>query len=100
MLVYVKKTVRATLSRSRGARGNSGCSQRKEENLMSAHYSMVIEWSDEDHAFLVPLPEWVEQVYMPCTHGATNEEAARHGREVLDMLQAHADAGEIPAAPA
>ncbi len=66
---------------------------------MTARYSMVIEWSDEDQAYLVTLPEWAAQVAMPCTHGTTYEEAAQHGREVLDMLLANAAAGEIPPAP-
>ncbi len=33
------------------------------------HYSMVIQWSDEDHAYLVTLPEWADQVLGPVTDG-------------------------------
>ena len=50
------------------------------------HYSMVIEWSDDDQAFLVTLPEWAEQVIQPVTHGDTYEEAVKNGKEVLEML--------------
>ncbi len=52
----------------------------------SIHYSMLIEWSEEDQAFLVTLPEWAQQVYMPATHGDTYDEAVKNGREVLGML--------------
>jgi len=44
------------------------------------NYSMGIKWSNEDHVFVVTLPEF------PQTHGATYEEAARNGQEVLDLL--------------
>ncbi len=50
------------------------------------HYSMVIEWSDEDEAFLVTLPEWADRVMMPATHGSTYAEAVQNGQEVLEML--------------
>lgn len=43
---------------------------------------MLIQWSDADEAFVVTLPE-----FGGCkTHGDTYEEAARHGREVLELL--------------
>ena len=49
---------------------------------MNPHYSMEIHWSDEDQAFVVTLPE-----FPVCqTHGATYEEAAKNGREVLELL--------------
>ena len=50
------------------------------------HYSMLIEWSEADQAYLVTLPEWAGCVLMPATHGSTYEEAVQHGREVLEML--------------
>jgi predicted RNase H-like HicB family nuclease len=53
---------------------------------VDGHYSMVIEWSDEDQAYLVTLPEWADRVKMPCADGETYEEAARVGAEVLDEL--------------
>lgn len=47
------------------------------------HYSMVIEWSDEDQAYIVTLPEWGSGAR---THGASYDEAVRNGQEVLGML--------------
>ncbi len=49
-------------------------------------YSMLIEWSEEDQAYLVTLPEWAERVTMPATHGKTYRKAAKHGRQVLELL--------------
>jgi predicted RNase H-like HicB family nuclease len=48
-------------------------------------YSMVIQWSDEDRLFLVTIPEFVNRVVMPCTHGKTREEAIRNAEEVIAM---------------
>ena len=44
------------------------------------HYSMLIEWSEEDRAYVVTVPE------LPgCrTHGATYEEAVRQGQDAID----------------
>jgi antitoxin HicB len=50
------------------------------------HYSMLIEWSEEDQAYLVTLPEWADRVVMPVTHGSTYSEAVQHGQEVLELL--------------
>ncbi len=50
------------------------------------HYSIVIEWSNEDEVFLVTLPEWADRVIMPVTHGSTYAEAVQNGQEVLRML--------------
>ena len=49
-------------------------------------YSMLIEWSDDDRAYLVTLPEWAERVHQPVTHGDTYEQAVIHAQEVLIML--------------
>ena len=50
--------------------------------MKTNRYSVIIQWSDEDRAFVVTLPEWGG-----ChTHGATYEEAAKNAREVLEML--------------
>jgi predicted RNase H-like HicB family nuclease len=51
---------------------------------------MLIQWSDEDDAYLVTLPEWHRAVMQPVTHGTTYDEAARNGAEVLEMLIAGA----------
>jgi predicted RNase H-like HicB family nuclease len=44
------------------------------------HFSMRIEWSDEDQAFIVTVPE------LPgCrTHGSTYDEAVRQGRDAIE----------------
>jgi len=55
-------------------------------NTQHLRYSMLIEWSDEDQAYLVTLPEWADRVLMPATHGSTYSEAVQHGQEVLQML--------------
>ena len=36
------------------------------------HYSMVIEWSDEDQVYVVSFPEWGELAH---THGITYDKA-------------------------
>jgi predicted RNase H-like HicB family nuclease len=61
-------------------------------------YRMVIEWSDEDQAYLVTLPEWESRVFQPVTHGATYTQAAKNGAEVLAMLVQgeEEDGGELP----
>ena len=55
-------------------------------NVSSFHYTMLIEWSEEDQVFLVTLPEWAEQVMMPVTHGETYIDAVQRGQEVIEML--------------
>ena len=49
----------------------------------SSHYSMVIEWSDEDRTFIVSFPEWGKNTH---THGATYAEAVQNGQEALADL--------------
>ena len=55
-------------------------------NMQTLRYSMVIEWSEADQAYVVILPEWAGRVVMPVTHGDTYEQAVKRGREVLEML--------------
>jgi predicted RNase H-like HicB family nuclease len=46
------------------------------------HYSVTLEWDDEDRIYVVTLPE-----FPGChTPGKTLEEAVRHAREVIEML--------------
>ena len=50
-------------------------------------YTMLIEYSEADHCYVVTLPQWQSRgVLMPCTHGDTYVEAATHGQEVLETL--------------
>src|SRR5260370_27420008 len=56
--------------------------ERSGKGRLTHHYSIVIQWSDEDQAYIVSLPE-----FLGCkTHGGTYEEAAKHGREVIELL--------------
>jgi predicted RNase H-like HicB family nuclease len=50
---------------------------------MRNHYSMVIQWSDEDEAFIVRLPEFGPYA---STHGVTREKAVRMGCDALECL--------------
>lgn len=59
-------------------------------NTSLLHYSILIEWSEEDQAYLVILPEWADRVIMPATHGNTYDEAVANGQEVLELLVASA----------
>ncbi len=45
-----------------------------------ARYSMVIEWSNEDDAYIVTVPELPGCV----THGDTYEEAVRQGQDAIE----------------
>lgn len=62
------------------------------------HYTIVIQWSDEDKVYVVSLPEWGDLIHTHGkTHGETYEEALQRGRELLDLLiQARHDHGEAP----
>lgn len=50
---------------------------------MNYHYSVIIQWSEEDQCFVVSLPEWGEFCH---THGETYEEALKNAQEVLELL--------------
>jgi len=53
-------------------------------------YSVLIQWSDDDDAYLVTLPEWEGGIFNPVTHGETYEEAVKSGYEALEALVASA----------
>jgi antitoxin HicB len=50
---------------------------------MNNHYTIIIQWSEEDNCFVLSLPEWGEFCH---THGDTYEEALKNAQEVLEML--------------
>ncbi len=50
---------------------------------MNSHYTIIIQWSDEDECFVVSLPEWGKFCH---THGETYEDALKNAQEVLEML--------------
>lgn len=63
--------------------------------MEAKHYSMLIQWSKEDQAYIVTVPE------LPgCkTHGDTYEEAVKNAQEVIELwLETARDLGwSIPA---
>lgn len=64
---------------------------------VSPHYSLVIEWSDEDQLYIVSFPEWeATGVYVLHTHGKTYVEAAQSGQEVLSDMLALAQEQSMP----
>ena len=46
-------------------------------------YTMLIQWSEPDHCYVVTLPEWGPYC---SASGVTYEEAAKNGHDVLDLL--------------
>ncbi len=52
---------------------------------MNYHYSIIIQWSEEDQLFLVTLPEFTD-VMQPCTHGQTYEEALQNAQDLMESL--------------
>ncbi|MGQ4649779.1 type II toxin-antitoxin system HicB family antitoxin [Lyngbya aestuarii] len=59
---------------------------------MKSHYTIIIQWSDEDQCYVVSLPEWGEFCH---THGDTYEEALKNAQEVLELLiESALDEGE------
>jgi antitoxin HicB len=63
---------------------------------MKPKYTMIIQWSDEDQKYIVSLPEWGDLAHTP---GATYEEAAKNGSEVLEMLLEDEREGKPVSAP-
>jgi predicted RNase H-like HicB family nuclease len=64
----------------------AGFLTRNEEKATAIPYSMLIQWSPEDHCYLVTLPEWANvNNGGPHTHGDTYEDAARMGQECLEL---------------
>jgi predicted RNase H-like HicB family nuclease len=56
----------------------------------ASHYSLLIEWSDEDQAYIVSFPEWEATGLIGHTHGATYAEAVANGEDMLRALVAAA----------
>lgn len=59
---------------------------KKSKKSKMPKYSLLLQWSNVDNTYVVFLPEWEGLVLQPVTDGATYEEAARNGEEVLEML--------------
>lgn len=50
---------------------------------MKIHYSILIQWSEQDQSYVASLPEFGPYAL---THGITYEEALKNAKEVLDLL--------------
>lgn len=59
--------------------------------LGTPRYSMLIEWSDEDQAYLVTLPERADSVDFggPVTHGATGVKPSQAKIMAVSGCHAH-----------
>lgn len=51
--------------------------------MNNSHYTILIQWSEEDQCYVVSLPEWGDYCH---THGDTYEEAFKNSQEVLELL--------------
>lgn len=67
----------------------------EEDASAALHYALVIEWSPEDEAFVVSVPD-IPGLH---THGSTREEAATMGNEALALWIAGARRTGVPAPP-
>lgn len=54
-----------------------------EKATVTIHYSMTIQWSDEDHVYIVSFPEWGSMLH---THSDSYEQAVKNGQELLEAL--------------
>lgn len=56
-------------------------------------YSILIQWSEADQAYIASLPEWGKYAR---THGDTYEAALENGREVLaDLIYGYEQTGKL-----
>ena len=56
---------------------------------MNHKYQITIAWSPEDECYLAYLPEFVNEVMQPVTHGETYQEALQLSLEVMEELILH-----------
>ena len=64
------------------------------------HYAMVIEWSEQDQAYIVSFPEWEQAGHIAHIHGETYAEAVGKGEEMLTFLiESTREEGEMLAEP-
>lgn len=52
---------------------------------MKGKYKVIIEWSQEDNAFVASLPEF--NIMQPCTHGESYQEALDNAQDVIELLE-------------
>ena len=53
---------------------------------MNPKYQVTIAWSQEDQCYLVYLPDFVDEIMQPVSHGNTYQEALQNGLEVMEEL--------------
>jgi antitoxin HicB len=53
--------------------------------MSTSKYQMLIQWSDEDNCYVVSIPDFPELNQLS-TDGATYEEAAKNGQELIESL--------------
>lgn len=63
------------------------------------HYSIVIEWSEDDGKYVVILPEWADRSVKPIAAGATFEEAVERGKNALENYLQFSQEDGIPLPP-
>ena len=53
-------------------------------------YQIIIEWSDEDQAYLVSIPQLEKEtgLLMPCSHGDTYAEALEEAKISIELALA------------
>jgi predicted RNase H-like HicB family nuclease len=64
------------------------------------HYSMLSQWSADDHVYIVSFPEWAAASHSTHIHGATYTAAAAAGADLLAFMirTAMRDGEALPAA--
>ncbi len=63
---------------------------------MTSHYTILIQWSEDDQCYVVSLPEWGEFCH---THGTTYAEALANAQAVLELLITSAQDKNEPLPP-
>lgn len=60
---------------------------------MKTHYSILIQWSDEDKCYIASLPEFGEYAN---THGKNLDRALQNAKEALGLLTEGAESLPMP----
>ncbi|MEM6614166.1 MAG: type II toxin-antitoxin system HicB family antitoxin [Cyanobacteria bacterium P01_C01_bin.72] len=56
---------------------------------MNHKYQVTIAWSQEDECYCAYLPNFIEEIMQPVTHGDTYQSALQNALEVMDELILH-----------
>ena len=66
---------------------------------MKHKYQITIAWSAEDKCYLAYLPDFIDEIMQPVTHGATYQEALQNGLEIMEelILALQAEGKPLPA---